>query len=1020
MFHIARLCFMCCLPQPFCASSPTLSALLFAAMVPTPAAPADGQGQPPVDQQQQSQTAAPQQQVAQHATLQEPPQQPVANTPSLPAQPGVGDVNFQMAPDGGPQSAAAQAMAAAAGTLPQSVPPKPPPATLQTGATVPQSFPGVLGTQLRHPPPVPPAPPRQKVRSHSNTQSRRRSQSTIRRQGTAQPGARDTFTSHESVYVGGRLVFCLGGKGPGKGRQSRGMDQVSTMPDPNDSSVVITWHPPQVLHEHVTNIVYRCPCCIDNMSARNWTELQITGYMTYYPTLVVDPTHRTIAMSMADCCDEICRRISQHFQNAHRVGHSPTQATPGGGPASPGWEEDFFRKLLSPDLGLDDWQEQGVYFLTSQGTIFEGSPWVEQRLSQAEWEENQAFEDLRQRTHEAYVARNEEWGKSQLQHHRREQRQASRAAARERSKAPADPRGQQQRGKGGQQGPFERRWANTRYRTASPVRHPQAGGSQQPAGQPSQQSQQQPQPQAATGYNPSATIAKAALVDVPTPPPAPGRGPQITPVNQAQPGTAPAWHSWPVDTSIVPLSEALAQAMREFAFTTAQRHMLQALQWAVGFNPVMYVPRWVLVTRNDNSPIGWDFQPDPRDSHWGYMDTRWRCQYRSAHEYPAIMVPPGQLANALRESGTDTAFQDFCYEFARGLTGIDCIRVQEALTAQMFTFAAASAETYRLAHGGVNWAHAHDHLNFNDSLRSVQARIRAHSRVGAPPLRQDCQSPFVVGTAYEKFSRVMSDAQCEAATFAVAALQADPSYMPRMYDAVHRTAHGDHVSQIAKAIIQGAQDFGIRVACLDALRRMQQGEPSSATAEQFVSGFATPASQPDRSQWNQAAMDSIAATLRGLGGATASAPPGGVEQDTDPAAETRAQPSTPMAEEPPQQSDAMGEEPASPITPAAAPSGVPQEGGGGPQEPQAPIRPHHLPAPLDEEAQPPPPLPAPHGPPEAGEAPAGEEAEEEPEEAPLLATQDPDAVNVHDSDEEMAQAPPSQAQPENPVAPSAQ
>eukprot|EP00975_Prorocentrum_lima_P041236 8664128-Prorocentrum_lima.AAC.1 len=84
---------------------------------------------------------------------------------------------------------------------------------------------------------------------------------------------------------------------------------------------------------------------------------------------------------------------------------------------------------------------------------------------------------------------------------------------------------------------------------------------------------------------------------------------------------------------------------------------------------------------------------------------------------------------------------------------------------------------------------------------------------------------------------------------------------------------------------------------------MQQGEPSSATAEQFVSGFATPASQPDRSQWNQAAMDSIAATLRGLGGATASAPPGGVEQDTDPAAETRAQPSTPIAEEPPQQSD---------------------------------------------------------------------------------------------------------------------
>ena len=25
MFHIARLCFVCCLPQPFCASSPTLS-----------------------------------------------------------------------------------------------------------------------------------------------------------------------------------------------------------------------------------------------------------------------------------------------------------------------------------------------------------------------------------------------------------------------------------------------------------------------------------------------------------------------------------------------------------------------------------------------------------------------------------------------------------------------------------------------------------------------------------------------------------------------------------------------------------------------------------------------------------------------------------------------------------------------------------------------------------------------------------------------------------------------------------
>ena len=1040
---------MRCLPQPFCASSPIFSALLFAAMASTPAATAEGQGQPPADQQQPSLTAASpagqgqppagqqqqapsaagQQQFAQQATLQEPPQQPVANTPSLLAQPGAGDVNVQVAPDGGQQSAAALAMAAASGHSAPAAPPPPlqtavgpqMPALQQTGATLPQSLPGVPGTQLRHPPPVPPAPPRPMSRSQSNAQSRRRSQSTIRRQGTAQAGFRSTYTDHEPIYVGGRLVLCMGGKGPGKGKQSRGMDQPSTMPDPNNSLVTITWHPEHVLHEFVTNIVYRCPCCTNNMSERGWTESQISGYLTYYPTLVVDPTHRTIAMGMADCCDELCRRIQQHFQNTHRVGHSPTRATPGGGPAPQDWEEDYFRELLSPDLGQDRWHEQGVYFLTSQGTIFEGSPWVQQRLTNAEWAENQEFEDLRLRTHEAYVARNEQWGRDFLQHHRRGQRQASRAAAREHSRAAADTRGRQS-GDGVQQGPFERRWTSTRYRTASPVGHPQAGGSQQPAGQPGPQlQQQQPQPQAAASYNPSATRPKAAFSGVPTPPAPPGRGPQVTPVPQAQPGAAPEWTSWPVDTSIVPPSEALAQALREFAFTQAQRQMLQALQWAVGFNPVMYVPRWVLVTRNDNSPIGWDLQPDERDAHWTYKDTRWRCQLNSAHEYPAIMVPPGQLANALRESGNDTAFQAFCYDFVRGLTGLDCMMVQEAVLAQMMTFATATAETYRLAHGSVDWSRPHEHLHFNDTLRSVQARLRAHNRVGVQPQRQDCQSPHVVGTAYERFSRVMADAQCEAATFGVAALHADPSYIPRMYDAVHRTAHGEHVAQIAMAIIKGVQEFGIRVASLDALRRVQQGEQGSALAEQFVSGFATPASQPDRAQWSQAAMDSIAATLQRLGESAASAPPGSAEQDVDPAAEAQAQSSSSRAEGPPQQDVPMEEAPTSPITPVAAPSGVPLEGGGGPQEPQAPARPHHLPAPLDEEAQPPLPAPAPHGPPEAGDGPAGEEAPAEGEEgeALLQATQEPAAVDVHDSDEEMTHAPATQAQPEQLAQPGA-
>ena len=220
---------------------------------------------------------------------------------------------------------------------------------------------------------------------------------------------------------------------------------------------------------------------------------------------------------------------------------------------------------------------------------------------------------------------------------------------------------------------------------------------------------------------------------------------------------------------------------------------------------------------------------------------------QSGHEFPVDLAPPRSMAAFLREGPSGVDIENFLNDIAPGLTTTECLLMLDSATMQLYWFGRSSAEAARLA--ALPWSTARDEAIRDQLIDGVRERRQERGVPDSTVFHIGNPSPNVVSVALHRFNTVIVDAQCEAATFAVAALDADEECLVNFRQNVERFAHGDSVAVIAEAIMQGVVSYAIQLAGREALSRVHRETPTWGTPlapqQQAASEAAAPATAVD-------------------------------------------------------------------------------------------------------------------------------------------------------------------------------
>ena len=144
---------------------------------------------------------------------------------------------------------------------------------------------------------------------------------------------------------------------------------------------------------------------------------------------------------------------------------------------------------------------------------------------------------------------------------------------------------------------------------------------------------------------------------------------------------------------------------------------------------------------------------------------------QSGHVFPVGLAPTWSMAAFLREGPSGVDSENFLNDIAPGLTTTECLLMLYSATMQLCGLGRSSAEAARLA--ALPWSTARDEAIRGQLIDGVHERRQERGVPDSTVFHIGSPSPNVVSAALHRFNTVIADAQCEAATFAVAALGAN-------------------------------------------------------------------------------------------------------------------------------------------------------------------------------------------------------------------------------------------------------